>query len=1325
MDRRQRRWWTRGITWLSLLAITLALVSAAFQVAVWVAPGYRAQVAQLASQALGQPVRVQRLTLAWRWLWPLLELDDVQVLDAATQQPVLDIGRVRLGFALVELLHGDWVPAEVNVADLALEVDIDTDGLAHLRGFAGGQTPPSLREVLHQLRRFSRIRIERLALSVADARVAAPAATVLLRQGDLRLTDQGFEWRSDWQAAGVLAERLRLNAGVTGPLEDPAQWLLRWTIDASGLQPGAALQARWPWLQPLRFERARAQAAGEWRAGTLGDSDLSFSSRAVRRLGAQPAQLADVDIGLHVRPTLQGGSLELAPLRLTGLRGAWPAGTARLQWQGPLTQAQFQLNADHLRLDDLGRWLAPYVPSSLKLPHGLLSSLTGNVDGLDLRWQPPAPAGEGTDGGVARPLRLAYQAAFRALGAGGVGEPGLTALDGRIDGDEQGGRLQVQGHESRLTLPQVWAAPVPLEQLMVDARWQRDEGRWQLTLPAFTVGVLGAHLQGHAELHDVLDEARVLQLESNLSAGDVEALKPLMPLHWGESLRQWLERALLRGRVSNGRLEIDGPLRDFPFHQRPSGHWGLDFRISNARLDYHHDWPVADPMEASLYFAGNGMGFEVRRSVISGIEITGVTGGIEDFSQSPLLLDGRTRAAATRYYEFLRASPLAGRLAGLTEHSRIDGDADVAVHLEIPLHSGTGQKTVASGTVAVQGVTLQHDALDMPVTDITGTLQFGGGHGVAAEGLTARFYDTPVQARIAANSEGSDELGADVAVDYQQPQGIAARYLPGWLRERLQGRSQWHLRLPLAGAQAGHVQVASDLTGTAVQLPPPLGKSAATPMPTNVSVIGDGAAALRVAVQVVDRLGTQLRFTRDDTGLHLRGVGVRLGSNSLPPAEENGVRVTGALDEAPLAQWIDLISRLHAGGRPPVGASGPEETQPLAYLGTSISVQSLQIGGYQWPPVNLVAAPADGGAVEIGVSGSGNQGTVRVAGDGGSVRGAFEQLTLQAQPEIHDDHAAPADKASAVPPLSPDRLPSLQLAVKALQIGGRPFGQLQFATERVAGGQKLATARLEGGIARVEAEGEWRRQQGLTSARARFDLASDDLAGTLAALGFAETVSGRNAHITGDLVWPGADGGFNWADAQGPVGLSAEHGALRNVEPGGASRVLGLFNFFVLPRRLLLDFRDVVSKGMSFDQIEGHFRLADGVAQTDDLAVRNPAFKIAVRGKIGLAARDIDQTITVTPNTSTLSLGALLAGGSAVALVGPFAPLVAVIANQVLDKPIAQATQLTYRLTGSWDNPEIRKLDGSPVNASAGAAAGVEAPTAPTPLPPSPQEVPP
>lgn len=150
------------------------------------------------------------------------------------------------------------------------------------------------------------------------------------------------------------------------------------------------------------------------------------------------------------------------------------------------------------------------------------------------------------------------------------------------------------------------------------------------------------------------------------------------------------------------------------------------------------------------------------------------------------------------------------------------------------------------------------------------------------------------------------------------------------------------------------------------------------------------------------------------------------------------------------------------------------------------------------------------------------------------------------------------------------------------------------------------------------------------------------------------------------------------------MNVAVGNGALRAVEPG-AGRVLGLFNLYAIPRRLLLDFRDVVNEGLSFDQLEGSFSLGRGVAHTRDLAIRSPSLRMEIRGRIGLAARDFDQTVHVYPGVSSgLTLGAALLGGPAVgALV--------LLAQEVLDKPLEQATQLSYRVTGSWDNPKIER----------------------------------
>jgi uncharacterized protein YhdP len=54
--------------------------------------------------------------------------------------------------------------------------------------------------------------------------------------------------------------------------------------------------------------------------------------------------------------------------------------------------------------------------------------------------------------------------------------------------------------------------------------------------------------------------------------------------------------------------------------------------------------------------------------------------------------------------------------------------------------------------------------------------------------------------------------------------------------------------------------------------------------------------------------------------------------------------------------------------------------------------------------------------------------------------------------------------------------------------------------------------------------------------------------------------------------------------------------------------------------------------------------------------------------------------------SSGVTLGAALLGGPAVgALV--------LLAQELLQKPLDQVTQFGYRVTGSWDNPQISKLE--------------------------------
>jgi uncharacterized protein (TIGR02099 family) len=1132
--------------------------------------------------------------------------------------------------------------------------------------------------VADQLKRFTRLRATAVRLSIDDLAHPGPVAEATLQRGDLRITPQGFEWRGDLTAPGLLAERVRLRAGFTGDLARPEDWRGRWSLEASGLEMGALLVRRWPDLARVKFTEARLNAAGDWQQGRPGASEVALTAQELQLDGPRVSMLRGVDVGFHYRPAAGGATLDIAPLRLTGSRGVWPTATARVEWRPDETGVghAWSFSSEFLRLDDLAPW-ATALWRGAKEPHRtMLASLHGDLSGFEGRWQRDA-AGP----------RYRLHGRFAGLGGRWPETVAAEGLDGEITADENNGRLSLHPSAAALTLPQLIEQTARFDKLGAEVQWQRNSTGWALSLPQFEWALLGSSGEGHAELRLTEGRSPELKLASDFSARDVAALKPLMPRRWGQPLKDWLERAVVRGRISGAKLAIEGPLADFPYHRNPTGRWSLRLPVSGARLEYQPDWPGVDQLSATLEFAGNGLRFSAPRGVVSGVAVTGASGQIEAFDTSPLVIDASTRGEAAAYYAFVRGSPLASRLSALVNRSEADGLTEVDVHLEVPLHHIEGQHTVARGEVRLADNVLRHEALDAPITGIQGVLRFGGGVGVAAERLEGRLRNTPITARIAPDSEGADTLSARFSVEQGEDAPLPSHYLPRWLRSRLSGRSDWQLALPLAGHKAGWVRLSSDLVGTAAALPPPLAKPADTAWPMALELHGDDTVPLALQGTVGQLIGLAMRFARPRPGaLAVQSLNLRFGRGAPAWLAETGVRIDGELASADPRDWRGLLRELQSAA----GSGAPGGGDALPLLEATLGIRQLQLAGFAVPEVRVTLRREYGGYAAR-FEGPGTLGSGKLSAKGDALSGQFTMLRLTPLPKAATATTALIEET----PMDPREAPTLDLTVDALEIGERPFGRLELRSEYQGSGQVLRHASLRGGIAELEASGEWRRAGGMTEARSRFTLDSDDLAGTLESLGFAPNISGRDAHIVGDLTWPGAVRGFDWAQERGTVDLSVASGALRSVDPGGGGRVLGLFNFYALPRRLTLDFGDVVSRGLGFDRIEGQFQLADGVAHTDNLTVRGPSVRIEVHGDVGLARHDYNQVITVTPNTSGLTFGALLLGG-ATAVAAPVLPIIAVIANQVIDRPLAQVTQLSYGLTGSWDNPEIRKIETTP-----------------------------
>jgi uncharacterized protein YhdP len=172
------------------------------------------------------------------------------------------------------------------------------------------------------------------------------------------------------------------------------------------------------------------------------------------------------------------------------------------------------------------------------------------------------------------------------------------------------------------------------------------------------------------------------------------------------------------------------------------------------------------------------------------------------------------------------------------------------------------------------------------------------------------------------------------------------------------------------------------------------------------------------------------------------------------------------------------------------------------------------------------------------------------------------------------------------------------------------------------------------------------------------------------------------ADIEGRAGWSGELLRLDWGSLIGEARFKLVDGVLKDVDPG-SGRLVGLFSLSALPRRLMLDFEDVLIKGLQFDKLTGTLRIDQGNLYTTDTVMDGPSVRIKISGRTGLLDRDYDQTMIVVPKIrQTLPVIGSLAAGNAVGWA-------LLLLQKLFKKQIDRSVEIEYRVTGTWDEPVL------------------------------------
>jgi len=136
-----------------------------------------------------------------------------------------------------------------------------------------------------------------------------------------------------------------------------------------------------------------------------------------------------------------------------------------------------------------------------------------------------------------------------------------------------------------------------------------------------------------------------------------------------------------------------------------------------------------------------------------------------------------------------------------------------------------------------------------------------------------------------------------------------------------------------------------------------------------------------------------------------------------------------------------------------------------------------------------------------------------------------------------------------------------------------------------------------------------------------------------------------------------------------------------------------------LPRRFMLDFRDLFSEGFAFDNVTGDVVIDRGVASTKDLRMRSATAAVLMSGRTDLKAetQDIDVIIVPDINAGAASL--------AYAAINPVIGIGTFLAQLFLRSPLTEAGTREVHVTGTWSAPKVDEVEHKAAVAAAAAAA--------------------
>ncbi len=1312
----------------------------------WIVPrigDYRPALERLAQQSIGVPVRIAHISAESTGWAPSFELNGIELLDPEGRT-ALRLPKVLIAISVRSVMS---LKLEQLVLDAPeLDIRLGADGTWHVAGLNMAHNTRSDGAAADWLFSQREIIVRGGIVRWNNERAAKGPALLALRDVDMVLRNSARHHdvrvdatpTEDWGQRFVSVGRFK-----RGLLSMQAGHWADWSgqvysffpqVDVAKLGAHLPLGAKIDSGQgSLRMWNDFTQ--GQW-AGGVADVQLTGLQTLWTPKG-DPLGFAQLSGRLGAKVNPLGFEVFTQKLAFVSDQGvAWPGGNVSLAY----TEAEGQNKArGHLQADQLDLASLRDMGLSLPLPEGWhehlqQQSIGGQISALQWRWQgdwqspttydaqiklqnlnlPPRPLS-----GPAKQDRLPW--------------PGVRGADTQITLNQDGGQIEVSlRQDGAVFLPGILEeAEMRVQALNAKAVFKREAQQWRV--PEWKLQLSNADLQGEWQGQWTPaangEGPGVLGLQGVIKRADASRAHRYLPVSLPQSVRNYVRDALRKGTYSDVQVKIKGDLAKLPFANPQEGEFRFAGKVQDIELDYvpaallppkSLPWPRLQKLEGQLVFDRLGMKLS-NASARSGDARTGLNlsageAEIADLANNPVLVVGAEhKGPAVQVLTLVQKSPLDAMLSGALRQAQVTGNLQTRFKFNMPLLNVKATKL--QGVVVMAGNDVRMTPGSPLLEKVQGSVQFSDSD-FGLTGVQARMLGGPVRIEGglrpvpgAATPESSLQLRA---------QGRASAEALRTAKE-LSPLNEWALQASGStaySAQLGWRQgkpeftLESSLEGLTLNLPAPVGKSANSSAPISVrSRIQAGGGALRDQLLIDWGPIASGQFVRDVSGAEpvvLRGT-LTLGQAAAqaPAMPGSGVAAAVAVNRLNIDEWENLLPA-HVMGSLDKGSTGSGAGP--SYMPSRISLQAGAI-------------TADGRTLNQVVANGVREGaTWRVSVDARELNG---QVVYRQPSGDQLGHLYARLTRLNLPPSSvveveglleapPANLPSLDIVVEQLELRGKKLGRVEIEAVNPEPQRSRAKAAPEWQLnkfniivpeATFKSTGRWLTASDAGQQRKtemNFKMEVSDAGALLKRLGTPDALRGGTGQLEGTIGWQGSPLALHYPSMGGQFSVKMGRGQFLKAD-AGAAKLLGVLSLQALPRRLLLDFRDVFYEGFAFDSVRGDVTIAQGIAVTRNLQIKGVNALVQLDGSADIARETQKLRVVILPalDAGTASLVAGIA-------VNPVVGLTAFLTQLFLQNPLAKATAQEFYIDGSWADPRVTK-----VSNNSGDAKGAPASTTP------------